>query len=96
MTLELFPDERCRECLSVENCVGLYLRIHRQPVRVCFCASCLIDCVGMLVGYRVRDVEGALVRRVVESSRDNKSRAARVLGIHRRSLYRRLSSERRA
>jgi transcriptional regulator of acetoin/glycerol metabolism len=43
-----------------------------------------------LANMRLREVEGLLVRRAMESHQGNVSRAARALGLSRSALYRRL------
>ena len=48
------------------------------------------DPASALTNMRLREVEGLLVRRAMESHQGNVSRAARALGLSRSALYRRL------
>ena len=45
------------------------------------------------VGSSLADVERAYIRKVMQATNGNKARAARVLGIDRRTLYRKLGEE---
>ncbi len=45
---------------------------------------------GILFGDAVAEFEKRFIKRVLESHRGNQSRAARVLGIHRNTLSRKI------
>jgi hypothetical protein len=90
--ITVWPSARCALCLEVGSAVMLA----GAKVRLCVCRACLADVVGIFIGPDVRAVEHWVVESTLEAARGNKSRAARVLGLHRRSLYRRLSTGRRA
>jgi transcriptional regulator of acetoin/glycerol metabolism len=85
----VWPLARCSLCLELGRVVVLCAA---RGNSVCACRACLADVVGIFIGNNVSAVEQWLVETTVDAANGNKTRAARTLGLHRRSLYRRLRS----